>query len=334
MPSDDRSQQALRAVDGARRTFHSAVAAAVDEVDAFLDAHALPAGDGAGRAGAELGPFAAGRIDAARFGALFGGGVALEPVALETVRRARAVLDEIAAGKDSLFLASVPSGGDLGATAVAALGRAGRAFGAGHVVELIRSGRYRAEAHDHFLEVYPPELWNRAEREVAPPLVVEVDGSDLHVCALADLLQGQQKLVLVVRGSCPPAPLVRAITPRVLVLQVTEPGGLASLAASDGPGVAALVPEGAARFAHAPQAGACLADRLQVASLPEPPRTPLARYTVFQQAEELAQLAALATEAVRPADAAAPAAAEGGEFTTADKLAAWLLRHANLPDPA
>lgn len=338
MPSDDRMQQALRVLDGAQERFRSAVTAAVSEVDAFLDAHALPQTNGVGgRAAAELGPFASGRIDAGRFGALFGGGTTFDPATIETVRLARAVLAETAAADDALFTASVAAGGDLTATAVAVLARAGRAFGASHVVELVRSGRFRAEQHDTFLEVYPPERWNRGERDVAPPLLLEVDGADLHACSLAELLQGRQQVVLVVRGACPPAPLVRAISPGVLVMQVKEPASLAPLAAAEGPGVAALVPEAAALFVHAPEAGPTLKDRLQVETLPEAPRTPLRRYSVFQQQQELLQLATLAdaahaAELAGPAAAGAGAAAEG--FTTADKLAAWLLQHANLPDVA
>ena len=173
MPSDARTPEALRALQPAREAFLSAVATAADGARGFLAAQRGPAGkNGNGRAARELGPFAAGRLDAERFDAVFAGTALLDAPALELLGRAQAVLDEVAAAGDALFVATVSAGGELRATVEAALAHAGRAFGAARVVELARAGRLRAE-HATLVEGCPPVAWTRSERELAPPLVVD-----------------------------------------------------------------------------------------------------------------------------------------------------------------
>jgi hypothetical protein len=121
-----------------------------------------------------------------------------------------------------------------------------------------------------------------------------VNGADLRADALAEYLDGRQKLVLLVRGACTPAPLVRMVTPGIFVLQAAAETELAGLAAFDGPGVAALVPEPVARFAHDPLGDDTGGRRLTVTHLPaEASRTAVGGWSVWQQREELAQLAAL-----------------------------------------
>ncbi len=120
----------------------------------------------------------------------------------------------------------------------------------------MRGGRYRPAEHDSLLDAAEFRAWNKAERRFAPPLVVEVDGADLHAGALLDFADGREKIVLVVRGAMPPAPLVRCITPGTFVLQTVDGTRPRPLAAFDGPAIAALVPEGAAVFLHDPGAGA------------------------------------------------------------------------------
>jgi len=329
MPSDPRTLEALRALQPARTAFRSAVATAADGARGFLAAQHGPASDGGGRAARELGPFAAGRLATDRFGALFAGQALLEAPALELLRRALTVLDGTARAGDELFLADVPAGSDLRAVVDAALARAGAAFGAARLVELARAGRLRPSDHAALLDGCAPAGWTQAERELAPPLVVEVDGAELRQAgALAEFLQGAQKLVLVVRGSAPPAALVRLVTPGTFVLQGANATGLSRLVEARGPGIAALVGPEAAAFVHDPGAGH-LAERLVLGSAPAEAPKGLRGYSRQQQAEELAQLLALATESARPA-AATPAT----DATPADMLAAWLLRHANLADLA
>ncbi|HET9986164.1 MAG TPA: hypothetical protein VFQ38_21365, partial [Longimicrobiales bacterium] len=190
MPSDERVGEALRALAAPREAFRSAVAAAAEQVRAFLAVHAAPAPSGPSRAAEELGVFAAGRVDAARFEALFSGAQVVDPAALALAERALEVLAGIAAASDAAYLAEVSPGGSLRAVVDAALARTGRAFAAGHLFERVRSGRHVPPGDDWGLHSYPPRLWNRAERQIAPPLVVEVDGADLQAGALAEFVQG------------------------------------------------------------------------------------------------------------------------------------------------
>lgn len=331
MPSDDRTNRALEAVSGPARAFRSAVARSVDEVRGLLrDRRAAGATAGAD----ELGAFAAGRIDAERFEALSSGSSPLEPAAAARMERALDVLARVDAEGDDVFRLEVEEGGDVRAAVAAGLARAGRAFGAARCVELARTGRYRPEVHDGYTEAFPPWRWNRGEREMAPPLVVRLAGADLRAGALADLLDGGQKLVLVAEGRVAPAPLVRLVTPGVLVIQADVPEELDRLSGFDGPGVAlyAEASAGAARFVHDPEAGDAPARRLTVGDLPEDGALrPLGSLTARQQAEELEQLVALATPAAARGAPSANGAGEGADdVEPADRLAAWLLRQADL----
>jgi hypothetical protein len=360
MRSDDMAARALEALKRPRERFHSAVVRAVEEVRAFLDAH-RPVHDGARsvKAALELGPFAGGRIDPARFGAALTPGAPLDAYALLRVEAALGELTRVAAAGVHPFRVEVQPHSDLHMVVAHALASVGRAFGAAQAVELIRSGRWNAEAHGALLEPFPFRRWNRAERQIAPPLVVEVDGAALHAGGLAEFLDGAQKLVLIVRGAAPPAALARLITPGVFVMQTADPEELARLAEGDEPGVAALVPETAACFVHDPAAGRTTAERLDVRHLPEATEvTPLDGYGAFTQAQELALLRELA--APPPRVHAAPVAAEaeddagagsaGGDAAggapeaspaagespadPVDQLAGWLLRQAGLDGQA
>ncbi|HEX8903364.1 MAG TPA: hypothetical protein VF771_00830 [Longimicrobiaceae bacterium] len=339
MPSDDLATRALAALKAPRAAFTAPVAAAVEEVRAYLAAH-RPAFDGraAENARLELGPFAAGRIDAARFGSLFTGSGPLDAVSLVRVEDALAVLTRVAAAGDGLFRVELEPGGDLRLAVAHALAYAGRAFAAAQVVARIRAGRAGDVATTH--EGFPFRRWNRAERQIAPPLVVELDGADLHPAGLADFLDGAVKIVLVVRGAMAPAPLVRLITPGVYVAQADDATAVDALAAVPVPAVVALVPEGAARFVHDPAGGETIGRRLRVDFIPE--TTELAAVggvSPFQQHEELAWLLELAAApAAGPVSGdAAPAAGPGLTIGGApeaevEKLAAWLLREAGLEE--
>lgn len=343
MPSDDPRAHALAALAVPRERFRSAVVGAVEEVRAFLAAH-RPAFDGkaTGQAREELGAFGGGRIDPERFGALFAGGPALDALSLARVEAALHELARIAGAGDEVFHAEVRLHADLHLVAGHALASAGRAFGAAQAVELIRSGRWDGERHGELLQPFPFRRWNRAERQIAPPLVVELEGAAAHAGGLAEFLDGEQKIVLVLRGHAPPAPLARLVTPSVFVMQTRDAADLARAGSFAGPAVAALVPEGAACFVHDPRAGRTLAERLTVSYLPEGEPAGIDGYTAFQQREELALLRALSTapEAPAPAavpvteptapEAAAPPPAPPAPAGDADRLAEWLLRQSGL----
>jgi hypothetical protein len=128
---------------------------------------------------------------------------------------------------------------------------------------------------------------------------------------------------------------VRLITPGVFVMQTTDPADFERFAAFAGPGVAALVPEAAARFIHDPDAP----EPLHVLARPEPPAHKVGTFSVFQQEQELLQLEALARALAPPAaDRATPPPAAGEAAVAAadthaepaDQLASWLLVQAGL----
>jgi hypothetical protein len=258
---------------------------------------------------------------------------AMEPARLDALEHALRIMRSFAAQGEDLFRVRVRRGADLRDTVRDALSARGRAFNTAHQIELLRTGRTATPVE---LEYGTLDFrhWNRTERTLAPPLVVEVNGADVSAGALSEYLDGMQKLVLVIDGVVAPAPLARLIAPHTFVMQTTDAGAVARLAAFDGPGIVAVMPESAkvALFAHDPAAGAALAQRLTVDELPDRPKRAVAGGSARQQAEDLAWLAELRALAAAQTQAAGPAAAEAAAAVTpADQLAAWLLQQAELP---
>jgi hypothetical protein len=327
MQSDDRVTQALAALKRPRDVFHSAVVAAVEEISVFLSAQRAPADERATREAVRLGSFADGRIDIDRFSRLLGAAEAIEKSKLEGLDHALRVLKGFAGQGDELYHVRVPEGADLRDTVRDALAVRGRAFSTAQQIESLRTGRNgrRAEIDFGTLDF---RQWTRAERLVAPPLVVEVSGADLHASGLGEYMDGTQKIVLVVSGPAAPAPLVRLLAPRTFVMQTQQPAALARLAAHAGPGIAAIMPDGAVQFVHDPSRGDSIAQRLEVAgALPQPTLRGAGAGSVRQQAEEVALLAELMRLASLVPAAEAPVEPA---VTPADQLAAWLLRQTDL----
>ena len=328
MPFDELKQRALSALEERREAYHSAVANAVDEVRALLDSQRATKGAKGSRAEAELGLFASGRIDTERFESLLSDHEKLDADAVERIEDALETLTELLEAGDDLYHAKVRSGGDLRDTVRDALARSGRAFGAGRTVERARSG---GEPVD-YAGGFAPTAWNRAERTVAPPLIVELDGADLRPAGLADYLEGGQAIVLLVRKPAPPAALARLVVPGTLVVQATDGDDLDALGEWDGPAIIAVLPEGAATFRYVPKEGD--EGKLTVAEMPEEAPKPVGGLSVARQESEL-ELLKLLDGAV----AGRVVAAAGGDGATAeaadptDKLAAWLLRQATIPAP-
>lgn len=329
MPSDPRIAQALSALAQPIAEFRALVRDALTRAEAFLTAQSAGAGERATRARAELGRFAERHIDPARFAVLFSPAREAAPVSLETLSRAIDTLRAAIARGDDLFVVNIPPGGHLDAVLVPALGEIGRAFGAVILTDLIRSGRYHAEAHDRFLDPMEFSAWNSGERRVAPPLVITLDGVDLHAGELARFADGREKIVLVVRGECAPAPLVRCITPGTLVLQTDDGRNLDRVAAFGGPAIAAIVPEGAATFVHDPAAGREAWQRLVITHPGGAPRRGIGGASVWQMAEDLALLADLARIPVAIPDRRGAPPPPAGEVV--DRIAAWLLGQSELP---
>jgi len=277
---------------------------------------------------AALGALGSAHIDFDRLAPFFGTQPALGGTALDAIAAAGVVLREVA-DTPSAAPVDLPAGGDLADAVAHALARAGRAFGAAHVVALARSGRYDRAAHESWLQGYPFARWNRRERQLAPPVVVVLSGADLRAAGLAEFLDGQVKLVLVVRDEvAPPAPLVRLITPAAYLVQSHDGTQLLAVAAYPGPGVLAWMPASAAAFVHDPLASPVLGARVRLLSDPPPPRRGLGGLSAAQLADDLRQLEAIAGIST----AATAGQISGPSEQPVDRLTAWILSQANLAD--
>jgi hypothetical protein len=329
MPSDPRTAGVLTALEKPRERFRSAVAATLEEVRVHLDRQRSEAGDRLAVLAAELGPVGTRHIDVGRLAEVLGATPDVEPAVQDVMGRALEVLETIAARGNDAFLLELTAGENVYERAAGHLADLGRAMGAARAVDLARGGRYRPAEHGRWLERFPFGLWSQTERTLAPPLVIELEGADLRPAGLAEFLDGTQKIVLVVRGQTSPAPLVRLVAPRTFVAQDGDAAVVARLAGWEGPGIVALMPEGAASFVHDPALGPALDARLSVAGIPElDHRRRTGPFTTAQQKEEVEQLRSL--QAAAAATSATPATAAPLGSHPVDKLASWLLQQADL----
>ena len=324
MPSDERLDRARVAIARPLAVYRSAVVGSLERVRGVL-----ASATSAPRAELELGVFARGRIDAERFATLARGTV-LDAAARARITHAAYVLEELAAFRDDAFVVDLRAGGPLDLVVSSTLATLGRAFGASVAADLVRTDRYRPSEHDLLTLAWGFEHWTREDRRHAPPLVVVVDGEDYRPEKLAHLLDGAMHILLIIRGACPPASLVRLITPGTLVLQTSDAKGLDRFSAYTGPAIAALVPETAATFIHDPERGSALWQRLTIWNRPATePRKSVDGISPNQQRDELLQLIALAEQPSLPAvpvDSLAPA----GAGDPSERLASWLLTQSGL----
>jgi len=281
-----------------------------------------------------LGAFASGRIDAQRFGALLVDQRPLAPEAVDTLVKCVEALDELLAYGDALFVRRVPRGGLLRDEVDARLAEIGRAFAAARVFQSVRRGAPTPSGHLAMLRHFPFALWSRAERRLAPPLVIRLGGADLRAEHLVEYLDGAVCIALVVDDLVSPAPLVRLITPSVLVVQTSKATALDALNRATGPAVAALLPEGCAELLHDPNAGARLDDRLTITRASAETKCEALGWRSARQArEELAQLDALAElcRAARDVSLLVVPPLGGGNGNgegSVDAVASWLLTQA------
>lgn len=328
MPSDS---TLIAAILPSADAFRSSLASTADQLRGLLAS--MDRGDEAELEleTAALGGFAEGRIDVRRFLAVTAVVRDHLPVDASTpvLERAFSVLDELSKAGYSPFRVQVPSDSSLHTAVTGALSRIGRAFASARVAALVRAGSYDESEHEALFSSFDHRHWNATERSVAPPLEVEVDGADLHATALAEFLDGRQRIVLKVRGACPPAPLAHLVSRHTWVQQAAKEEELAGLTAWQGPAVAALVPEGCARFVHDPTQGGSLGERLRIDSLPEDGTVrPIGSWSQQQQLADLDHLRELAAARPLPtAESTAPSTS-----TAADHLAAFLLSRTQLTD--
>lgn len=326
MPSDPRVAQALAALAQPIAEFRAAVQGALAQAEAFLAAQTADAASQAARAATELGVFGGVHVDAAKFAAMFPAVARADKPSQAALEKAAKILRRVAGQGDEMAVALVTDGVKLGATIDAALAGAGQAFGAILITELVRGGRYKAAEHERLLDPAEFRAWNNAERRFAPPLVVEVNGPDLHAGALLDFADGREKIVLVVHGDAPPAALVRCITPGTFVLQTVDGTGLDRLAGYEGPAIAALLPQGSATFMHDPNAGKEPWQRLTVPFLPTGPFKAVGGFSAWQMEQDVKMLAELArTPFAVPSAPGGKGAPAMGAGEAVDRIASWLL---------
>lgn len=327
MQSDDRMTTALAALHRPREAFNAALTSAIDELHTFLADQSAPVDEHVAQEAARLGQFAAGRIDIDRFAALVSRGASVSPAALARIRRIHKLLTALRAQDDSLYYVRMERGSDLRDTIRDALAARGRMFNAARHVELLRAGAEINEPDDALCF----SRWLRSERLLAPPLVVEVEGSDLMADGLSEYLDGAVKIVLLVNGPSPAAPLARLIAPNTYVMQTTDAAAVTSLGDFQGAGIAGVLPDGCAQFTHDPARGGRLSQRLHVDPIPDASPRAIGRYTARRQTEEenwlreLAQLADMVRAEQLTHAERVPAGAE-----PADQLAGWLLRAATI----
>lgn len=334
MPSDDAMiQGAIEAVREPAETFHSALARAVEDLHSFLARHR--ASDAPqDLAAAELGAFGEGRVDAKRFAALIAPPKTIGASDLLYVERALEILTAAGARGTDLLKAHVHRGGSLRETVEGALAQTGQVFGVMRRIAPLLDGGGAVVDGDGLPQAYPFALWTRSERAAAPPLLVELEGSDINAAGLSEFLDGAQKVVLVVSGMSPPAPLAPLISPGVLVMQTQDPTDLRRLGGIVGPAIAALGEEGLVPFVHDPTAGSCYADRLTVGDIPAAGELQALSFRQLQDVEHLRELAAARREAPPGDRGVEPVTAGQPEADPVDRLAGWLLQQANLVDGA
>jgi hypothetical protein len=332
MPSDHTCDcpDAVKAVASASLgDFRSSLATTVGVLRASL---AQVTGDDARQleiAEKSLGSFASGRIDAQAFDRFAVNKTDVAAEAGPVIERALDVMVELMDSGDALNRVKLEEGQNLRCRMSRVLRNIGRAFGAVRAVELAKTGSYDEAEHAGYFDAYLYRHWTPAQRALAPAIVIELADGSAQCTNLGEFIDGNQKVILVYGQDCPPAPLARLISPNTFVLQTTDCLGLEDFLSYEGVGVAAVVPQGAARFAHDPRRGTTLAARLVGVELPDAPSfRKRGGLSVKQQQEDFDQLQALAS-------AEAPAAEAEGKASTADpvdQLAAYLLTKAHLDE--
>jgi len=323
MQSDERVAAALSALRPRIAAFRLAVSAALERAK-----NTLAFESGPDQARVALGDFAAGLIDPDRFAMISSGFGPLDAVGQAIVERAAKALEALLRAGDEDFVVDVPAGTSAAATVRARMAALGPAFGAATIVDLVRRRTYDPAQHDFPLETYPFERWTAAERRLAPPLVIRLDGRDLDAFELAPLIDGWVRLVLLVTEPCAGAPLARLVSPGVFVAQTGDVKVLERISGFDGPAVIAVMSGSEARFIHDPRAGSAMWQRIELTQMPTgQPRKPLGVRSAWQQRDDLSHLKALAQQPVLPANPAEVLVASGasGGFDPAERLTAWLL---------
>jgi len=328
MQSDERVAAALAALGPRIASFRFAISGALERAR-----NTLESGSGPNQTRTSLGDFGGRLIDADRFAMISSGAGPLDAGARAVVERALEILEALHRAGDEQFVVEVGALTPPGGAIRARLATLGAAFGAATLSELVRRRTYDPAQHGSSLDGYPFERWAAGERRLAPPLVVQIGGSDLDAFELAPLVDGWVRLVLLVSQPCAAAPLARLVSPGVFVAQSGDMKVLERLADFDGPAVIAVMNGAEARFIHDPRAGSTMWQRMEVTHLPDTqPRKSIGARSAWQQRDDLSHLKALIQQPVLPANPAEVLVASGGggSFDPAERLTAWLLDQSTL----
>ena len=318
MPSEERKGVALAAIRPCIDRFNSAVAKTSEAIRALLAGTGSAPDDQT----AALGFFARGHVDVDRFAMFTPKSARIAEAAEAPTRAAQAVLDDLLARGDELFVLTIGEGEELASRVGERLADIGRVFSAAHAVELAQRGEYKETEHAELLERHPFTKWSRSERSLAPGLVIELPGAAFTPAQVVPFLDGAMKMVFVVEGDAPAAALSRVISPGVFVQQETGDAALEGFAAFQGMAVAALMPGDAVGFVHDPAAGETTYERFAAISFPKEVRKrSIGGISAAQQAEDFALLETLSMVPSPSGDAASD---------PAGKLSAWLLSQADL----
>jgi hypothetical protein len=323
MQSDERVVAALSALGPRIALFRFAVSGTLERARNTLTSESGPS-----QARVALGDFAVGLIDPDRFAMISTGAGPLDAVGRAVVGRTAEALEALLRAGDDVFVVDVQAGTSPAAAIRARLTTLGSAFGAATVVELVRRRTYDPAQHGLPFAGNPFEKWTAAERKLAPPLVIRLDGRDLDAFDLAPLIDGCVRLILVVDEPCPPAPLARLVSPGVFVAQSGDMKVLERVTDFDGPAIIAVMKGKEARFVHDPRAGSTMWQRIEVTHMPDAtPRKSLGARSAWQQRDDLSHLKALIAPPVLPANPAEAlhAAVGSNGSDPADRLTAWLL---------
>lgn len=323
MQSDERVVAALSALGPRIALFRFAVSGTLERATNTLASESGPS-----QARIALGDFATGLIDPDRFAMVSSGTGPLDTVDRAVVERATEALEALLRAGDEEFVVDVQAGASPAAAIRARMTTLGSAFGAATLVELVRRRTYDPVQHGLPFEGHPFEKWTAAERKLAPPLVIRLDGRDLDAFELAPLIDGCVRLILLVDEPSPPAPLARLVSPGVFVAQSGDMKAVERVKDFDGPAVVAVMNGTEARFVHDPRAGSAMWQRIEVTHMPNArPRKSLGVRSAWQQRDDLSHLQALIEQPVLPANSAeALVAAIGGTTSDpAERLTAWLL---------
>ncbi|HEY6088172.1 MAG TPA: hypothetical protein VD771_00125 [Gemmatimonadaceae bacterium] len=329
MQSDERVAAALSALRPRVAAFRFAVSGALERARSTLASESGP-----GQARNTLGDFGGRLIDPERFAMISSGAGPLDAVARAAVGRAADVLEGLLCAGDEEFVVDVAAGASLAAAIRGRLTTLGSVFSAAALIQLVRRRMYDQMQCGSLLDGHPFERWSAAERKFAPPLVVCVDGGDLDPFALAPLIDGWVRLILLVGEPSTAAPLARLVSPGAFVAQSGDMKVLERIADFDGPAVIAVMNGQEARFVHDPRAGPTMWQRIDVTHIPDAqPRKALGVRSAWQQRDDLSHLKALIEQpALASNSTEAPvAAAAGSGINPAERLAAWLLEQSGLP---